>query len=411
MNREGRATTNSLFQFAMLVIFTVALNSDWKSYSIIWWGSVAFFVGVFLLHRNAKFTYERKYTLWMISFLLICMTSIFWAPSKTQVVGVMKNMIVSTTILFMIRSYITCNDDVHRIMHILLAAITINAVYLLLLNKTALSSIDVNTNTTSNRLGSEGAWNANSIGMMMSIAFVFFLYYFRTEKKTFAKFLYGFLGFLMIFVALVTGSRKALITVIIGAVTYLILDSEGKRIRSLFLVIAVLLGGYYLVMEVPYFYSIVGWRMEAMLAKFTGVGEVDHSALIRGEFINAGMEVFTKNPVVGVGLDCFRIFNAQITGYPWYAHNNYVELLADLGLVGFSIYYGGYLFLLKKFIRNIKDRSSTTKILFTIYICTLINGYGAVIYSDFLYLALLMLMFAWFTTGWKQVYFLEERYD
>lgn len=404
MDKEGRVTTNNLFLFAMLIIFTVALNSDWRSSSIIWWGSVAFFVCVFLYHGKAKLAYERKYTLWMISFLLICMLSIFWAASRTQVVGMMKSIVVNTAIIFMIRSYITCKDDVHRIIHILLAAITINAVYLLLLNKTALLSINTNVNSTANRLGAEGAWNANSIGMMMAIGFIFFLYYFRTEKKTSAKLLYGFLAIIMVFVALVTGSRKALITVLAGAVVYLILDSEGKRIRSLLLVIAVLLAGFYLVMEVPYFYSIIGWRMEAMLAKFTGVGVADHSTLVRDEFINAGIEVFMQHPVIGVGLDCFRIFNAKITGYPWYAHNNYVEMLADLGLVGFSIYYSGYLYLLKEFIRNIKDQSSTTKIFFAIFICALINGYGAVIYSDFLFLTLLMLMFAWFTTEWEQVY-------
>ena len=403
MDKEGRVTTNNLFLFAMLIIFTVALNSDWSSSSVIWWGSVAFFVCVFLYHGKAMLAYERKYTLWMISFLLICMSSIFWAASCTQVINVMKSMIVNAAILFMIRSCITSREDVYRIVRILLIAITINAVYLMVNNQAALTSNSI-INTADNRLGSGGAWNANSIGMMVAIGFVFFLYYFRTEKKTSAKLLYGFLAIIMVFVALVTGSRKALVTVLAGAVVYLMLDSEGKRIRSFLLVIAVLVTGLYLVMEVPYFYSIIGWRMEAMLAKYTGIGEIDHSAFIREEFVKAGLTVFKQNPILGVGLDCFRIYNERITGYRWYAHNNYIELLADLGLAGFGVYYGGHLFLLKEFIKNLRDYSSTTKIFFAIFICILINGYGAVIYSDFLFLTLLMLMFAWFTTDWEQEY-------
>lgn len=403
MDKEGRVTTNNLFLFAMLIIFTVALNSDWSSSSLIWWSSVAFFVCVFLYHGKAKLAYERKYTLWMISFLLICMSSIFWAASRSLVTNVMKSMIVNAAILFMIRSCITSRKDVYRIVRVLLIAITINAVYLLINNQAALTSNYI-ISTAANRLGSGGAWNANSIGMMVAIGFVFFLYYFRTEKKISTKLLYGFLAIIMVFVALVTGSRKALVTVLAGAVVYLILDSEGKRIRSLLLVIAVLLAGFYLVMEVPYFYSIIGWRMEAMLAKYTGIGEIDHSAFIRDEFVKAGLTIFKQNPIFGVGLDCFRIYNEKITGYRWYAHNNYIELLADLGLAGFGVYYGGHLFLLKEFIKNLRDYSSTTKIFFAIFICILINGYGAVIYSDFLFLTLLMLMFAWFTTEWDQEY-------
>lgn len=404
MDKNGKVTADNLFLFATLIIFTVALNSDWSSSSIIWWGSVAFFACAFLYHSKAKLAYERKYTTWVVLFLIICMSSIIWAASTTQVVSIMKSMIVNIAIIFLIRSYINSKEGVCRIINTLLIAITINAVYLLLLNKNALLSINSNVNSTANRLGAEGAWNANSIGMMMAIGFVFFLYYFRTGKKTSAKLLYVFLAIIMVFVALVSGSRKALITVLAGAVVYLILDSEGKRIRSLLLVIAVLLVGFYLVMEVPYFYSIIGWRMEAMLAKYTGIGEIDHSAFIREEFVKAGLTVFKQNPILGVGLDCFRIYNESITGYRWYAHNNYVELLADLGILGFGIYYGSHLFLLKEFVKNLRDNSSTTKIFFAIFVCVLINGYGAVIYSDFLFLTLLMLMFAWFTTEWDQEY-------
>ena len=404
MDKNGKVTTDNLFLFATLIIFTVALNSDWSSSSIIWWGSVAFFACVFLYHSKAKLAYERKYTTWVVSFLIICMLSIIWAASTTQVVSMMKSMIVNTAIIFLIRSCINSKEGVCRIINTLLIAITINAVYLLLLNKNALLSINSNVNTTANRLGAGGTWNANSIGIMMSIGFVFFLYYFRTEKKRITKIFYGFLTALMVFVALVTGSRKALLTVLIGAVTYFVLDSKGKRIRSILLIIVSLLAAAYLVLEVPYFYSIIGWRMEAMLAKYTGVGVVDHSSLVRDEFIKAGIIVFKQHPIVGVGLDCFRIFNEKITGYRWYAHNNYVELLADLGLVGFTVYYLGHLYLLKEFIKNLKDNSSTTKIFFAIFVCVLINGYGAVTYNDFLFPTLLMLMYAWFTTEWDQEY-------
>ena len=44
------------------------------------------------------------------------------------------------------------------------------------------------------------------------------------------------------------------------------------------------------------------------------------------------MQVFKDNWIVGCGIDCFRVVNGKLTGYRYYAHNNYIELLADLGV-------------------------------------------------------------------------------
>lgn len=402
INIYGKINKDYFFLFITFIVLAVALNSDWMALPFVWWGCLCLFTSVFFICGNGKFKYEKKYTLWTGAFFFLCAASIIWAASRVEVTNILKNMLINTAILFMLRSYMLYKEDVLKIIKLFIAAITLNAFYLLYVNRKFLTVANVSA-TAANRLGSEGLWNANAIGMMMSIGFIYYIYRFRRESKNVYRI--GDIFFIAIlgFAALVSGSRKALVSIVLGTVIYLLLDSEGKRARSILIIIAVIVGVYYAVVKIPYFYSIIGWRMETMISGYTGVGDVDHSTILRKQFIEVGLRVFKEHPILGVGIDCFRVYNSQITGYRWYAHNNYVELLADLGIIGFIVYHSGYIYLLFEFIKKIHDKDSITKMLFSIFVCIMVSAYGAVIYSDFLFPAMIMIMFAWFTTKWKEV--------
>jgi O-antigen ligase len=91
-------------------------------------------------------------------------------------------------------------------------------------------------------------------------------------------------------------------------------------------------------------------------------------------FIKLGLSLFTERPLFGYGLDNFRVFGGT------YSHNNFVELLTDLGLVGFSIYYAIYLHLLNKAFWFVKDR--LIYILITFVLIILVMGIAFVAYDD-----------------------------
>ncbi|HZW28057.1 MAG TPA: O-antigen ligase family protein [Trueperaceae bacterium] len=61
----------------------------------------------------------------------------------------------------------------------------------------------------------------------------------------------------------------------------------------------------------------------------------------RSALIDDGLEVFRREPVFGHGLDQYR----HVGSFTTYTHNNYVELLANLGVVGVVLYYALFAFL------------------------------------------------------------------
>lgn len=58
----------------------------------------------------------------------------------------------------------------------------------------------------------------------------------------------------------------------------------------------------------------------------------------RTSLINTMFELIASNPLFGVGWHNFRYYNNEITGNYHYGHNTFLELLTELGLVGFFLY-------------------------------------------------------------------------
>ena len=93
--------------------------------------------------------------------------------------------------------------------------------------------------------------------------------------------------------------------------------------------------------NVPFLYKIVGYRLKGLFDIFSSFSSADASTTTRIEFVKIGFDIFLKNPLLGIGLNNYSYVaynNYSIWGQV-YAHNNYVELLSDFGIVGFVLYY------------------------------------------------------------------------
>jgi len=138
------------------------------------------------------------------------------------------------------------------------------------------------------------------------------------------------------FAVAVTGSRKAILIASFFLVLTLIqvvpILPKKRRKLTLGLVIAVLgLTGL----------SLGQWIYQngaEILAVQRTLDFEDSSYRTRAEMVQQGLQLWRHSPLFGNGVDAFRGLSGQGT----YAHNNYVELLCDIGLIGTLLFYAIY---------------------------------------------------------------------
>jgi len=392
--KNVRGIESPIYIGVIFILVTVALNKDWGSVQILWWSIVALFILTSLFVQFGRFRdviIDKTYMVWLLCFFGLCAFSILWALSSSLVLTVLKSMLIHSVIFLLLIASVKSIKDVEILMGILLSSCLVNAIYLMIQN---IEMLTQSTDETIDRLGVEGNWNANEIGMMMSVSILLLLYFFGKTKSGANKALIILaIGFLT-FVSFLSGSRKAFIVVLMSIMLYVPFKSKGKRVRAVLFALALAVVAFFLIMNVPFFYSIIGWRVESFFSLYTGEGQVDGSTIYRQKLIAAAFDTWQEYPLLGCGIDCFRIFGEIATGKDYYAHNNYLELLADLGVVGFICYYWGYIYV-GSMLWKYRDKDNISKVLLMILCILLIISLAFVHYSDFFFGLIIMLMFAY----------------
>ena len=388
-NRSG--ITSPIYICAIFLLSAISLNGDLRGSRILWWTTVAIFMFLSLVTQTTHIKFNLTYTAWILGFAFISFASIGWALSASLVLTEMKTMVVHIVVFSLLSAAIKTQNDITTLLKIILAACLFNASYILAKNPDLITSA---SEGIGERLGSNENWNANLIGMMCALGTVIILHFILHQKKK-SKIQIVILLILFIFltfVAFITGSRKAFLAVLLGVFLYLLLKFKKHRIRILLFFAIFAFIAFFLIYNVPFLYNIIGWRMEAFLASFSGKGEVDHSTILRDQLGEVATNAWKEKPLLGWGTDCVRLISQEQIGHRLYSHNNYKELLANLGVVGFTSFYWGYVycvFHLWKLRQN-----DFAKLFLTLILVILVLGVGCVHYNDFLFGLVTMLAFS-----------------
>ncbi len=194
--------------------------------------------------------------------------------------------------------------------------------------------------------------NINTVSMVVAFSVIITLYEVLYRKKRVLTMLLCIPCFIVI---AVLGTRKALMTVIIGMALLLLLRRRGqnvsKTVTRLITVGAVVCAVAWLISSLPMF-SGISERMDGFIAFLTGEGEMDNSTYMRNLYIKLGMEQFVENPILGIGIGSSKELLAQNYQKAAYLHNNFAELLCCGGIIGFVIYYSMFGSLLWRFFKN-----------------------------------------------------------
>lgn len=241
--------------------------------------------------------------------------------------------------------------------------------------------IDMMTGNRELRLGSE-INQENSFGMMNATTCMVTFYYLLYRKR-FKLFHIVVLALAFLF-AMSSGSKKALFAICIG-VLFLVYKKYGiRKVYKIVAIVAILSLVFVSVMQLPVFETI-NHRMEQMMEQFSGKNSGDGSTGVRMRMIDRGWELYKERLLTGFGANNYRI----VTGFRTYAHNNFIEVLVDFGLIGFFLYYLIYWQVLKN-LWNMK--SDAGKALLCVFLTRLMMEIAMVSYFDKIH----WIMFAFF---------------
>ena len=316
---------------------------------------------------------------YILIFLLFCAASRLWAEDPSLSVNKINGLIFVFIGMVIIHlsyiNYMSVNDLLKAIMYggyiVVLYAFMrygFGGIIRLALNETRITN---------------DLLNGNSLGMCSAYSILINVCFIVHEHIKFRDIL--LLPAIVLLV--VSQSRKAIIIVALGVIGHFILRNLNKKNFGLSLL--KLLGGlvllgviFVIVSRFPFMQPIIR-RLNEILEMLSGSGKrANNSAWIRFAYVDLGIKLFKSHPLLGIGIGNANIYTQMYYGHNHYLHNNYVELLACGGIVGFLIYYSMHFYLLVNYIRYRKFHDGEYDICFVLLILNIIVDYGIVSYYD-----------------------------
>ena len=376
--------------YLYIVVSMVALNSGATSVKIVRVVVVAAILIGFLHRGSIRLPHkgDRYYLLWAIMFSVYCGIGIFFAHSKSMALSFFMTMMYVFIVDFLIYIYVLCYmKNVEGIIN----CMVIGAV-LIALRCFAQYGLFAFMSSRS-----AGSISGNTIGQFSAFASVMCVYKLRNIGHGIEIPRRGLLWYILLILNLIfvvlSGSRKSVFYLIIPFIVVLVLRSKNpiRLVRNLVIAVAFSFSVYYALMHITVLYSTIGHRIETMINGFMGVGLVDSSTETRLNLINRGMRFFRNRPWIGYGLNNFFVLNKALTGSVYYAHNNYVELLVDCGIVGTVVYYSLHAVSLINAFKNREKYKGFEIVFIGIMVAIVVCDYGIVTYYD-IYIQLLCLL-------------------
>ena len=394
MNRSNNNANGWFFRRSKSVLMLVMYVSLFLQSSIPHGKSIGYFFAAILLllcfiDSRGELTLELG---WMSIYIALiccyCYFSSLWAESPFLAKSKGKDMIVIfgfTTIVC-----IALNDEDNSIGSVLDLIMWIGySISIYILYFYGPSEI-IGIIGSDRRIGIE-VMNQNTIGMMCSFSILINIYNILNEHRI--KW-YSVLSIGALLCLLAAGSKKSIIILFGGIFLLLFLkkapDTDAlKRIGKMLLIILLVLAFIYAMLNLPAF-STLKTRLTYTINYLTDDGETDYSTQARATLMRIGMDLFESHPVLGIGMDNARLHgNLSPTDKNYYLHNNFIELLADGGIIGFILYYSMYAYLVFQYLIHRRLDDYEYVICFTLLIIRILLDYALVsYYSRYTYLFL-----------------------
>ena len=355
-----------------LVSFTIFSTESWGKYVYLLLTCVIFIFGALRNRLKVSISIE-PFHIFTFLFLIYGYMSYLWAIDGEYTIRRMTTVAQTLFCMYLVYTCYRNDKDTGRLLDCVMWAGYFVAMYAIYYYDFATIRAIVQSG---GRIDNEFA-NVNAIGMMAAYALII----------TFSKIINGHRSVALLFslpallMIIASGSRKAFIILLIGFfLVYLLRSmSNSKNAINTITKIVLLCGSAIVLVTViwsmPIFAPITE-RLSQTLNQFTGSGMVDESTLRRAWFIEIGFEQFLKTPLHGIGIGN----SLFIIGHDTYLHNNYIEILACGGILGFIAFYSSYMYCAPIIVKSFKKYNEITVLCSTFLILQLVMDFMQVSY-------------------------------
>lgn len=312
---------------------------------IIWFG-----IFTFLMYLSKFWAYSiaegSKTMLTTFRIFIIGLIMFFYIDSKEKAIAVLKSFIIAILIMGIVAMVVT-----------------------------PISEYGKEGDGLNYGFGTRIGQHRNQIGAVAATMFILCFY-----LKEYYNFKYGrIVGFFLVLLTFITGSRSSVVQIAIILVLRLLLDNDkiSNKVKRVIRVIPVIILILLLIHSVPFFYNTIWLRVEKAIITTIGNDVADTSTLGRREYKNIAFIMFKNRPFVGFGIDGFKCYlrdNSYIMGrylQDVYSHCNYAEIAADFGVLGLLIWYIPILYIVINMFK-IRKKSDWTVCILSVFLSMII---------------------------------------
>jgi O-antigen ligase len=344
---------------------------------------VAYVVEVAVLRRSFSVPAPLG---WFAAYLGFSMFQMIWSPGS---VGTLVLLVEIFVLAMVIANFEAYGGSGRVVEHSFYFAVLCTFAYNLFSHEMPLDG----------RIGSTLV-NANAYAQVLMFGVLFALRQWLVESakrrvgwKMIAALL-AFVGLSLYGIVDLTGSRKGIVMTLAAGLLIAVYWVWHQPIRrrllvTVLLVVAIAGIGFGL------YLSPQTERITEVSAFLRGQNVADTGLAKRGGMLEDAVHLWLQRPFTGWGLDQFR----NVSGWNTYSHDNYVELLADQGIVGCFLYLMVYVSTLASLLRSLarsRDAGLSADVIWAVVVIVVAIGWdvGAVSYYDRLSWVLLSMAIA-----------------
>lgn len=372
--RRKSITLGDIFILLYLIAFQVIGNGSLFGIAMKVSCAVVFIIGIIIRHKKID-----AFSYWLFFYLLYVALSTYWALYRDYARQSTITVFYTVFCTFVITTFFL-NNNKHRSTYVKISVFLpiIHYIYYLLSNNVQ--------NVFNLRVGAvDQTYNNIGLSSAFSILFIMTLFAGKEIKN---KFVYELVACIDLYLIVVCQSRKSFLYILVGVLIYFTLKSKDILKITLRIIIVLVLAiiFYFLSRE-----GIFGTNIQNLIFAFEGVGQ-DSSYIGRMNQIDIAMDLFNKNPMVGSGIGAIEYVCRFIHGQKNpIVDSDYLDLLADLGIIGIVVFYGMPVLTLYKYLKAYKSWRNIDKACFAMLIVIFVNG--AIIRSYFNNYTILLVLY------------------